>query len=309
VPQTLMATEKIEIPQKRTQSMAHKVIVWILYLASFGALAWFFIDGYSFYLTPLADRVHHPDYRLLRSAGNQGLIFGYVGAGMMILMLIYTIGKRTAFFGRTIHISRLLDIHIFLGIVGPLFIVLHTAFKIQGLVAVAFWSMMAVAVSGFFGRYVYRQIPRNIRGMELSLKEIQDMQNSLSQELRVRFHLDEASVSKLNSISEHFVTREAGGLLRTVFNIIKEDILAPWQKHQFRDEVKLSLVLAPKELHDLVDLSFSRIRLDRRRRFMTQMASLLHMWHVVHKPFAIIMYLIMFVHIGIAFWTGYGWIH
>jgi hypothetical protein len=312
VTQTTMAVEqfeKVEAPAKHSKSIAHRIIVWMLYLVSFGLLAWFFFDGYSYYSTPLAERVHHEDYRTLRSAGSQGLLFGYVGAGMMILMLIYSIGKRTALFGRAVHISRLLDIHIYLGIIGPLFVVLHTGFKIQGLVAVAFWSMVAVAISGFFGRYVYRQIPRNIKGMELSIKEILSEQDNLARELLTRFRLDKAAISKLSAITEHFVSKESGGILKTTINIFKEDLLVPLNKHRFRNEVKQALVLAPKELHELVDLSFARIRLDRRRRFMTQMQSLLHTWHVVHKPFAIIMYIIMFVHIGVAFWTGYGWIH
>ena len=29
-------------------------------------------------------------------------------------------------------------------------------------------------------------------------------------------------------------------------------------------------------------------------------------WHVLHKPFAIVMYVFMFVHILVAVFTGYG---
>jgi hypothetical protein len=35
---------------------------------------------------------------------------------------------------------------------------------------------------------------------------------------------------------------------------------------------------------------------------------LFHYWHVFHKPFAFIMYIIMLIHIGIALWLGYRWI-
>jgi hypothetical protein len=35
---------------------------------------------------------------------------------------------------------------------------------------------------------------------------------------------------------------------------------------------------------------------------------LFYYWHVFHKPFAIIMYLIMIVHIAISVWLGYTWI-
>ena len=45
-------------------------------------------------------------------------------------------------------ISPIWDI---VGICGPLFIILHSSFKVGGLVALSFWSMIAVAVSGIAG--------------------------------------------------------------------------------------------------------------------------------------------------------------
>jgi len=35
--------------------------------------------------------------------------------------------------------------------------------------------------------------------------------------------------------------------------------------------------------------------------------SLFHYWHVIHKPFALVMYLFMLVHVVVASMTGYGW--
>jgi hypothetical protein len=34
---------------------------------------------------------------------------------------------------------------------------------------------------------------------------------------------------------------------------------------------------------------------------------LFHYWHVLHKPFAVVMYLFMVVHVAVAMVTGYGW--
>ena len=39
----------------------------------------------------------------------------------------------------------------------------------------------------------------------------------------------------------------------------------------------------------------------------SQLQGLFHYWHVIHKPFAIVMYLFMIVHIVVASVTGYGW--
>jgi hypothetical protein len=34
---------------------------------------------------------------------------------------------------------------------------------------------------------------------------------------------------------------------------------------------------------------------------------LFHYWHVLHKPFALVMYLFMAVHVAVAVMTGYAW--
>src|SRR3972149_5148655 len=69
-------------------------------------------------------------------------------------------------------LGRWLDVHIFFGLVGPALVILHSAFKVQGLVALSFWSMIAVAASGVLGRYLYLQIPRNLQGDALDLKAL-----------------------------------------------------------------------------------------------------------------------------------------
>ena len=105
-----------------------------LYVVTLGLLVWFFVEGHSYYVTPYAERPHHEGYRMYRPAGSIGLAYGIAGSAMMILMLIYSIRKRTRLLGRTFPLRHLLDFHIYLGVVGPLLIVLHTSFKVQGLV-------------------------------------------------------------------------------------------------------------------------------------------------------------------------------
>ena len=61
-----------------------------------------------------------------------------------------------------------LEVHIFCGIVGPVLVTFHTSFKFNGIVSVAYWSMVAVVLSGFVGRYLYVRIPRSLRGIELT---------------------------------------------------------------------------------------------------------------------------------------------
>ncbi len=98
---------------------------------------------------------------------------GVIGSAMMLVMLLYSARKRLDSWQKWGSIASWLDIHIFFGIFGPLFVILHSTFKVNGLVAISFYSMIAVALSGILGRYLYLQIPRNIRGHELSIQDLE----------------------------------------------------------------------------------------------------------------------------------------
>jgi len=48
--------------------------------------------------------------------------------------------------------------------------------------------------------------------------------------------------------------------------------------------------------------------MDRQIAFWNAAQSLFHYWHVIHKPFAYTMIVIMFIHIAVAVSLGYTWI-
>ncbi len=293
------------LPQEKK---SRNLLLWAVYIVSFAILIWFVVDGYSYYSTPYTLRPHSPEYRVLRPSGTRGLAFGYVGAAMMIVMLIYSIRKRTRLVGRKVSLQTLLKFHIYLGIVGPLLIVLHTSFKVQGLVAVAFWSMVAVALSGYFGRYLYLQIPRNIHGTELTLTELETLNIELTNKLRLRFRLDDGAVARLEAITSHYSSGFRGGAFRAVFLLLATDLFRIISRRTFIHRVRVALPLPGKEMREFSRLAFEKAHLQRRIALLAQVQQVFHYWHVIHKPFAIIMYLIMLVHIGVAVWTGYGWV-
>ena len=88
--------------------------------------------------------------------------------------------KRYRILSRIGLLKHWLEFHIFLCTLGPILVLFHTAFKFGGLVAISFWSMVAVFLSGIIGRFIYLQIPRTIEGRELSLNEVRDMKTRYS---------------------------------------------------------------------------------------------------------------------------------
>jgi hypothetical protein len=295
-----------DISQKTNRS--RRLFLAALYTVSLALVGWFIIDGYSYYSTPYAERPHHELYRQLKPAGTTGLLFGYAGSIMMILMLVYSLRKRTRWLGRKVSLQSMLLFHIYLGIMGPLLIVVHTSFKVQGLVAVSFWSMVAVALSGFFGRYLYVQIPRNIQGSELTLQELERMNTEMTDRLQRRFQFDEEALAKLDRITKRFAEGTRGGPFRAVLMLLLGDIFRFFLRRNFVRQVMRAVPMPRRELREFTRQAFARALLQRRVALLEKIQQIFHYWHVIHKPFAIIMYLIMLVHIGVAIWTGYGWV-
>ena len=168
---------------KHAQSKGFKIFLILLYSVSTVVFFYLFADGLSFYFTPYSERPHHADYRALRPAGERGHLLGIIGLAMMLLLLLYSVRKRFKVFSSWGAINKWLNVHIYFGIFGPLFVILHSTFKLNGIISISFWCMIAIALSGVLGRYIYIQIPRNISGIEMGMNEVQEQKRMMTEQL------------------------------------------------------------------------------------------------------------------------------
>jgi len=298
---------RMEKSKSREKFSLYHSFYRILYTLSFLALIYFAVDGYSFYSTSYSQRPRHELYRELRPAGNYGHAFGIIGSTMMIFMLLYTVRKRSKLFGRVGRLSGWLDLHIYFGVIGPLLVILHTSFKVQGLVAVSFWSMIAVAGSGVFGRYLYLQIPRDVGGEQLSANELDELKGKFTEQLSSEIQLEKSQLEMLEKDLAADSHKDAG-LIRSLWFLITSDLFRPIRRRMMRRRYRSKFKL-PAHLHDQVfQIFWEKALLNRKIAFLNQVQTLFHYWHVFHKPFAIIMYLVMLIHVVVAVWLGYVWI-
>ncbi len=284
----------------KQESRIHNLIIGLFSLLLIAVMGRILYWGQEYYLLPLAQRPHHELYRLLRSAGLVGHGLGIVGSAMVLLLLVYSLRKRVRFMRRWGNLRVWLRYHIFLGIAGPLLITLHTAFKVQGLVAVSYYSMVAVAVSGFVGRYLYQQIPRNVLGEALSEEFIEQRREEILLQLSTTHKM---SVDGLNALEDLAlrtlgrVSSPVGLIILPVINLGLVRKLHTWS------------VGVPLDRPDGgAELALEWVILTRRLHLFRQINSLFHYWHVFHKPFAVIMILVMIVHVTVALVLGYTWL-
>lgn len=287
--------------------MSERIEPWrggliLLYLLTAAAVLALLAGGADFYRTPLLERAHHDGYWHWKAGGSVGHKLGVVGSSMMVLMLLYSVRKRVGALRRLGPLGRWLDIHIFLGISGPALVILHSSFKVQGLVALSFWSMVIVAASGVLGRYLYLQIPRTRAGEERALAELEAEDRELSGQLRTRFRLDEAQIARLDAL---VAVPTRVGLLGGFVRLVTDDLRL---RTSLRDFARTCRSVPAPVFRDFERVVRQKAQVHRRILLWDRVHELFHYWHVLHKPFAVVMYLFMIVHVAVALVTGYGWV-
>jgi hypothetical protein len=102
-----------------------------------------------------------------------GYLLGIVGGSAMLLLLIYPARKRVRFLHFLGTTKVWFQVHMALGIVGPLLVLFHSNFSLGATNSnVALVSMLIVSGSGLFGRYFYTQIHHGLHGRKANLAEL-----------------------------------------------------------------------------------------------------------------------------------------
>jgi hypothetical protein len=279
---------------------AHFVYLLAFTLVTLLVLVYLSISGLSYYNTSLEERFFHPGHEAFKPSGILGHGLGIAGSLLMIIgVFSYMARKRNRSLMRLGILKHWLEFHIFMCSLGPILVLFHTAFKFGGIVAVSFWSMVAVFLSGVIGRFIYLQIPRTIEGRALSLSEVKDMKSDMSDILSTSLMLDEESrkiiidstKKKVEVLQENFIARS--------FRKHRDDKKAV---HKVKNNV-------PREQYlKILSLVRNEISLNRKIDRLVTMQSLFKYWHVAHLPFALVMLVIMIVHIVVTVTFGFRWI-
>ncbi|HMN61743.1 MAG TPA: hypothetical protein PJ988_15340 [Anaerolinea sp.] len=222
-----------------------------------------------------------------------GHSLGVLGFFLMILTeTLYTLRKRR---GRVSWgpMASWLKFHIITGLVGPYLVLLHSAWKFNGLAGLVMLLTAIVVFSGFIGRYIYTAVPRSADGVEIEQYMLQD------QITRAQQDLDRALAGQ-DTLTRQALLRLAGVNAGTlpgetqVFTRFFTDL-------KFRLDWNARQTMLKKL--DITQVNQLRRMVERRRTLDRQMASLaavrhlLSIWHTVHIPIGLTLFLSAVVHI------------
>lgn len=245
-------------------------------------------------------------YELLATpAGGQpfGHWLGIFGTLLMVATeILYSVRKRTNFFGSRWPVRYWLSVHIFTGIVGPFMVLMHSAFMFQGLAGVTMLLTVLVVGSGFVGRYLYTAIPRSLAGVEASTTdladEVQQVQASISDIVLQR----SAAVQQLvlADASRQRVTRNDWALV----------FLRAWDDYRYRSrlhgQVRTLERAEQAKLGDVERMLNRRRNLERQMRMLQAARRMMSVWHIAHVPMGVALFSSAAIHVAAEFYLRAG---
>ena len=277
-------------------------IIWILFVVF---ISFFLYSKYKPYISvPEFARHISPMHLSLKPSGSIGHALGFIGSIMMLLCyVLYYFRKKFECFDSLGSLSLWLEIHIFLGILGPILILFHTSFKFHGILGFAFWCMIIVVISGIFGRVFFGYSFFNISKKYELLHTI---------DLFIEKDLRDASV--ISPVIKNVIGLKPPGFPTNngVIATFKEWRYLKRETNRIFAELdeRYGVVGAPDydELERWATDLVERLREIGTVSTLNLYLSILNKWVIIHKVFSYILFFIMFMHVIISLYWGYSWI-
>jgi len=304
----------VAAPAAHNAERGHRRLLALCSLAAVLGVAALLFYGLSYYLTAPVARPYHPRHDMLRPAGLIGLSLGIFGVFLFLLIFLYPLRKRWRWLGNLGNSRHWFNFHILLGITGPVVIAFHASFKFSGLAGMAYWIMFAVAASGIVGRYIYAQVPRRRNTAEISMQELKQLQETLTGKLAAQRLVRPGDLARLFRLPDsRHIERESA--LHALCALLWIDLKRPFlvarmRRHALRFPDKL-LTLGglgssrSRELERTIAVAREQARLSKKLVFLAKSQQILHLWHVVHRPFSYSFAVLALAHIAIALLFGF----
>ena len=306
VPSAIMVREDAERGHR-----LRVLLSWLVALAVVLVIAGY---GFNYYTLSSIERPLSPKHDFLKPSGTIGIKLGMFGVLLFFLIYLYPLRKKWGWLARQGNSRHWLDFHVVLGATAPMIIAFHASFKFGNIAGMAFWSMLCVTLSGFVGRYLYAQVPRNLNAAELSMKEMQETEDNLRQELASQRMIFGVRMEALYDLPTPDDVEHMPMILALLYMILI-DLRRPFQTSLLRLQVAgfgawlISFFglrrTADQKLERGIEVARRQAGLSKRILFLQRTQQVFNLWHVVHRPFSYAFAILAIVHIGLVLYMGY----
>lgn len=221
-----------------------------------------------------------------------GYNLGLIGGLMMLLLLVYSARKNFKFMARLGGMRWWFAVHMFLGVTGPLLVIVHSTLSLRSMNAtVAFISMMMVALSGVVGRFIFRHVSYDMSEKQITIQEL--LENVIAKEGDTRsiFAQFPKGEEMLKEFRHTAFVKETDFWAKT-----NRFLLLPFRARKLLDDILPKSDKSPEALQArrIIQAYTSSVIAASRLAMWKQLFSL---WHLVHIPFLWLLLISGFVHV------------
>ncbi len=301
-------------PSRKASERGHRIRLFFATLCSLLLVTALAIYGFDYYTLSRELRPFSEKHPILRPSGAIGLKLGFLGTLLFVIIFLYALRKVIPWLGRIGTAKHWMDFHVIAGITAPIVIAFHASFKFNNIAGVAFWIMLAVALSGIGGRYLYAQIPRSLNAAEISYHELEASEDELTNALRRQTIYTPERLAGIFSMPSAEHVRKSWALV-TIVEMLLLDLRRPFKIAALRREVSSFgqslrslggfLPTSYPELENIVALIRQKASISKHILFLDRTQRVFHLWHVIHRPFSYAFAVLALIHIVNAIRLGY----
>lgn len=222
-----------------------------------------------------------------------GHSLGIIGFTLMLMTeTLYSIRKRSRS-ARWGKMSSWLQFHIYTGLVGPFLVLLHSSWKYNGIAGIVLLLTGLIVISGFIGRYIYTAIPRDIHGLEIEAKELN--QNIREVEIKIESILSTRAETHHNLSID--LTTNSGTSASGFAAVLGRFFSELQDRFRFIKFARSLDYQTRQEFRELNKLLRERARLKRSVSSLAAARQIMALWHAVHIPIGLALFSLAAVHI------------
>jgi len=246
----------------------------------------------------------NPLHRELKPSGSLGHCLGIAGSILMILcVVLYILRKKIEKLECLGSLSLWLEIHIFLGILGPILIIFHSALKIGGLIGIGFWLMMIAVISGILGRTFFGKYFGNLTKRYELLHKIDVF---LERDLK-EASLNSAVIKRVMELKSSNFPSNLG-----VIAAVREWAYIKKEKNNLMILIEKKYGDKGSEEHETLKKWATEVisRLDEISAVsaLNLHLSILNKWLFIHEACSYLLFLLLFIHVFVTAYWGYTWL-
>jgi len=273
-------------------------IIWISLVFITACYLYLIYRPYMFIPDKVSD-INMAAYLRLKPSGIIGHALGVVGTVFMFLSYaLFALRKKIERLESLGPLSVWLEIHVFLGILGSVFIIFHSAFALKG--SVTFWIMIMVVISGFFGKVLFSYC---FLGISTIYQYSHEIDRLIEKDLR--------NISHISPVIKRVMDLKSPGFPSTA------GLIATFQQWRFVKKETSCLVDLVNEKYDndqqgelckWADQLIKRLREIHSTATLNLCLSILSKWKLVHKISSYLLFIVILAHVLVTAYWGYKWI-